>query len=174
MSPPGTTRAQLLAGARLGNTDRAALAPEGTHVLPVPLVPSLLELPPVLCSGMIHPFLTRRSGAPHVCFSPARNLLNHPPCWIYFDLLNFLIRVSVSKRHSQAVQGSSATAAMGFGGCSRDCPALRCPGICGVFQVKRQVNQGCRTGCRGLAEQRRQQQPLVCVAPQWLSTLLIS
>lgn len=30
--------------------------PQRGHVLPVPLVPSLLELPPVLCSGTICPF----------------------------------------------------------------------------------------------------------------------
>ena len=36
--------------------------------------------------------------------------------------LNFLMRVSVSTQRSQAVQGSSAKAAVGFGDCSRESP----------------------------------------------------
>lgn len=38
--------------------------------------------------------------------------------------LNFIIRVSVSKQRSQAVQGSSAKAAVGFGDCNRESPTL--------------------------------------------------
>lgn len=51
-------------------------------------------------------------------------------------------------------------------------PRWGCPGVFGVFQVKSRVNQACRPGCWALARQCRQQQPLVCVAPLWLSVLL--